>query len=134
MPVVVAVEPVVGLPGVVGIADRGGCLGEPATAVDRFEYRDVDAGFQDQLPERQVGVAAGELPVSRERVHPHCAGVCVVWGIVVDLLADRAAEEVLAAPWFRDVLRQFTAPGNWMHVGVDTTNGDVFGGCRALSG
>ena len=59
---------------------------------------------------------AGELAVGGERVGAHRVGVCVVGGVVVDLLAHPAGEEVLAAPRLRDVLDQFAAPRRGVDV------------------
>ena len=92
-----------------------------------LQDRDVGAGLHDQLPERHVRVAAGELAVRREGVHPHRVGVRVVGSVVVDLLADIASEEVLAAPRLRDVLGQLTTLGRRMDVGVDAPDGDALG-------
>ena len=43
----------------------------------------------------------------------------VVGRVVVDLLADRPAQKVLAAPGLGDVLRQLITPGHRVNVGVD---------------
>ncbi len=125
MPVVVAVQPVVVLPVVQRAAHRVVHLGEARRIGGGLEDGDVGAGLHDQLLERQIGVAARELAVGRERVHPHRVGVRVIGRVVVDLVADLARQEVLAAPRLRDVLRQHPALGHRMHVGVDAAHGDA---------
>ena len=78
------------------------------------------------------GSLQGELAVRRERVDAHRVGVRVVGGVVVDLLADVAGEEVLAAPRLGDVLDEFTAPGRRVDVRVDAPDGDALGGRNTL--
>ena len=140
VPVVVAVQPVVGLPVVQRAAHRVVHLGEARRVGGRLEDGDVGAGLHDQLLERKIGVAARELAVGRERVHPHRVCVRVVRRVVVDLVADLARQEVLAAPRLRDVLRQHAALGHRMHIGVDAADGDALRrglplcGCRRHRG
>ena len=128
VPVVVAVEPVVGLPVVERDGHRVLRLGDPRRVGGRLQDRDVGAGLHDQLLERQIGVAAGELAVRREGVDAHRVGVRVVGCVVVDLVADLVRAEVLAAPRLRDVLAEFAAAGRRVDVGVDATHGDALGG------
>ena len=78
------------------------------------------------------GVAARELTVIGERVGAHRVRVRVVGGVVVDLIADLAGQEVLAAPRLGDVLRQLTAARRRVHVGVDAPHSDSLGGGLAL--
>ena len=99
-----------------------------------FEDRDVGAGLHDQLFERQIGVAAGELAVGGEGVGAHRIGVRVVGGVVVDQLAHLVSEEVLATPRLGDVLGQLTGARHRVHVRVDAPNGDAFGRCNPLAG
>ena len=84
------------------------------------------------LPERQVRVAAGELAVVGEGVHPHRVGVGVVGGVVVDQLADPVVHEVLAAQRLRDVLLQHAAAGHRVDVGVDAADRNALGGSDPL--
>ncbi len=132
VPVVLAVQPVLGLPGVVGVGQRGGGLRDPAVAVHGLEHGDVRAGLHDRLPERQIGIAAGEFAVVGEGVDPHRVRVGVVGRVVVDQLADPVVHEVLAADRLRDVLLEHSAPGHRVDVGVDAAHRDALGGGDAL--
>ena len=109
-------------------------LAEAGRVGGGLQDRDVGAGLHDQLLERQVRIAAGELAVGGEGVGAHRVRVGVVGGVVVDLLADLARQEVLAAPRLGDVLRQLTAAGHRMDVGVDAPDSDALGGGLALCG
>src|ERR1700761_1890411 len=128
VPVVVAVEPVVGLPLVERGRHRVLRLGEAGRVGRGLEDADVRAGFHDQLPERHVGVAAGEFAVRREGVGAHRVAVRVVGGVVVDLLADLAGAEVLAAPRLGDVLDEFATARCRVDVRVDAADGDALRG------
>ena len=97
-----------------------------------FQNADVGTRFHDQLAERHVRVAAGELAVRRECVGAHRVGVRVVGGVVVDLVAHIATQKVLAAPRFGDVRDQLAAPGHRVDIRVDAPDGDALGGRNAL--
>ena len=91
VPVVVAVEPVVGLPVVERRCTSPSCASGNAGRIGgRLEDRDVGARLHDQLLERQIRIAARELAVGRERVDAHRVGVRIVGRVVVDLVADPA--------------------------------------------
>ena len=111
VPVVVAVQPMVGLPVVQRVRHRVLRFGQAGRVGGRFQDRDVGAGLHDQLAERHVRVAAGELAVGREGVDAHRVAVRVVGGVVVDQVAHIAGEEVLAAPRLGDVLGELAAFG-----------------------
>src|SRR5690625_511460 len=134
VPIVVVVEPVVGLPIVERAGERLVGFGKPRRTPRRFQDRDVGTGLHDQLAKRHVGIAAGELAVGGERVDTHRGGVRVVGGVVVDRLADAVAQKILAAPGLRDVFEQLAATRYRVHVGVDDADGDPFGGRNPLVG
>ena len=134
MPVVVGVEPMIGLPVVECATHRVIGLGQPRRVGAGFQDRDVRAGLHDQLPKRQIGVTAGELAVGREGVHPHRVGVRVIGSVVVDQIPVLVGAKVLAAPRFGDVLHQFPAAGHRMDIGVDASYGDALGGRLTVGG
>ena len=132
VPVVVAVEPVVGLPVVQRVRHRVLRFGQASRVGGGFQDRDVGARLHDQLAERHVRVAAGELAVRREGVRAHRVAVRVVGGVVVDLLAHTAGEEVLAAPRLGDVLDELAAFGHRVDIRVDAPDGYALGGGNPL--
>ena len=132
VPVVVAVQPMVGLPVVQGARHRVLRPGQARRVGGGFQDRDVRAGLHDQLPQRHVGVAAGELAVGGEGVGAHRVSVRVVGSVVVDLVPHAASEEVFAAPRLRDVRGELTTFGHRMDVGVDAPDGDSLGRGGAL--
>ncbi len=62
------VQPVVGLPVVEGHRHRVLCLRDARRVRGGLQDRDIRAGLHDQLLERQLRVAAGELAVGGKRV------------------------------------------------------------------
>jgi hypothetical protein len=116
VPVVVAVQPVVGLPVVQRRAHRRVGLGDAGGVRRGLEDGDVCAGLHDQLFEGQIRVAARELAIGGKGVDAHGVGVGVVGRVIVDLLADGVGSEVLAAPWLREILTEL-AP-SWGGVDV----------------
>ena len=78
------------------------------------------------------GSLQAKLAVGGEGVHPHRVAVRVVGGVVVNLLADVAGEEVLAAPRFGDVRSQLAAFGRRVDIRVDAPHGDALGCGNAL--
>ena len=134
MPVVVGIEPMVGLP-VVECATHGVIgLGQPGRVGAGFQDRDIRAGLHDQLLKRQIGVTACELAVGREGVHPHRVGVRVIGSVVVDQIPVLVGAKVLAAPRLGYVLHQFPAAGHRMDIGVHAPYGDALGGGLTVGG
>ncbi len=78
------------------------------------------------------GSLQANSPSGGEGVYAHRVAVRVVRGVVVDLLADIAGAEVLAAPRLGDVLDEFPAPGRRVDVRVDAPDCDALGGGNTL--
>jgi hypothetical protein len=65
VPVVAAVQPVIGLP-IIGCDGKGRRrFGKASKPVEGLQDRNVDAGLDDHLPKRHLGIAASEFTVGR---------------------------------------------------------------------
>ena len=103
MPVVVAVQPVIGQPLVRARAERRVASGSRISPwVGSRIAMSEPASMMSCLKARSGSLPANS-PSAGKVSTPHRVGVRVVGGVVVDLLADLVAQEILGAPGLGDV-------------------------------